>query len=339
MGLARVQPRLDRAAVLAWKATQATKHEFIAGDIFAVVGARQEHVLVSLALAARLREHLRGTRCRAYTSDMKLEVLAADAVSYPDVMVSCDETDRQRPQALQAPCRVVEVLSESTAAFDRGAKFAAYRQLASLQEYLLVDIERQQLELFRRETAGWVLHEPEGEPRRLWLASVDLQLLPQALSATLTATRRPRALRRQKARPDPLGLLHHAPPQGSLALGQARFLAECLQQRGKLIGSSEGVIGHIGSGLRFGKTDYRLFLHEYGLETEAAKTAYELSTLETVGAVSALHSDQTAHHCANGCSRGAEPSVARVRPRQSLNTVRATGVHERKLATLPRVGC
>jgi Uma2 family endonuclease len=176
MGLPQPTPRFDRADYFGWEEQQADKHEFVAGEVFAMVGARQEHVLVAGALFARFREHLRGTRCRAYTSDMKLEVVAADAVFYPDVMVSCDEADRQRSMALQAPLLIAEVLSGSTAAFDRGAKFAAYRRLASLQEYLLVDIEARRLELFRREPVGWVLHEPEGEPAVLPLSSIGLDL-------------------------------------------------------------------------------------------------------------------------------------------------------------------
>ncbi len=177
MGLPMLQPRFDRPAFLAWEAEQPTKHEYLAGEVFAMVGARQDHVVVAGAVFARLREHLRGARCRAYTSDMKLEVLAADVVFYPDAMVSCDEADRQRPLSVQSPYLVVEVLSDSTAAFDLGAKFAAYRQVPALPEYLVVDINRRRLELFRREPAGWTLHEAEGEPRQLWLASVGLGLL------------------------------------------------------------------------------------------------------------------------------------------------------------------
>ena len=178
MGLPQPNERFDRNAYLAWEAEQPTKSEYVAGEVFAMVGARQEHVLVAGALFARFREHLRGTRCRAYTSDMKLEVEAADAVFYPDVMVSCDEADRSRAVAIQAPCLIVEVLSDSTAAFDRGAKFAAYRRLASLQEYLLVDVDLRRLELFRREPVGWVLHEPngEGEAAVLPLTSIGLDL-------------------------------------------------------------------------------------------------------------------------------------------------------------------
>ena len=160
MGQALLKPRFDRPAYFDWEATQDSKHEYIAGEVFAMVGARQEHVVVSLTLASLFREHLKGTRCRAYVSDMKLEVEAADAVFYPDVMVSCDEADRRAELALRAPCLVVEVLSDSTAAVDRGPKFAAYRQLPSLREYLLVDIDARRLELFSRHADGWLLSEP-----------------------------------------------------------------------------------------------------------------------------------------------------------------------------------
>ena len=179
MGLPQEKSRFDREAYFGWEAQQDGKNEYLAGEVFAMVGARQAHVLVSLALAARFREHLRGSRCRAYTSDMKLEVEAADAVFYPDVMVSCDADDRSREIALRAPCLLVEVLSPSSAAFDRGAKFAAYRRLPSLREYLLVDIESRRLELFRREPVGWVLHEPQPEgdaAAMLRLESIALDL-------------------------------------------------------------------------------------------------------------------------------------------------------------------
>ncbi|MFT3819056.1 MAG: Uma2 family endonuclease [Rubrivivax sp.] len=176
MGKALEQPRFDRAAFLDWEAAQDGKNEYVAGEVFAMVGARQQHVVVAGSLYARFREHLKGTRCRAYVSDMKLEVAAADAVFYPDVMVSCDEADRRAELALQAPCLVVEVLSDSTAATDRGAKFAAYRQLPSLQDYLLVDIDARRLELFGREAGGWLLHESTPAQPSVQLRSIALTL-------------------------------------------------------------------------------------------------------------------------------------------------------------------
>jgi Uma2 family endonuclease len=176
MGLPLIKERLSRADYLMWESDQPTKNEFLAGEVFAMVGARQGHVLVAIALISLLREHLRGTRCRTYSGDMKLEVDAADAVFYPDVMVSCDEADRQASLTLRAPCLIAEVLSDSTAAFDRGHKFSAYRQLPSLREYLLVDVDTRRLELFRLQEAGWVLHEPVATTGLLKLESIGLDL-------------------------------------------------------------------------------------------------------------------------------------------------------------------
>ena len=150
MGQALAKPAFDRAACFEWETGRDDKHEYLAGELLATVGARQEHVVVAGALFARLREHLRGTRWRVYISGMKLEIDAADAVFYPDVMVSCDEDDRRASLALHAPCLVVEVLSESTAAGDRGPKFAAYRLIPALRDYLLVDIDARRLELYTR---------------------------------------------------------------------------------------------------------------------------------------------------------------------------------------------
>ncbi len=176
MGVAQPSAPLDRDAYLRWEAEQQEKHEYVAGEIFAMVGARREHVLAAGALHALLRTHLQGTRCQAFVSDMKLHVAAADAYFYPDVMVTCDERDRRAEYAIGHPRLVVEVLSEGTAAYERGAKFAAYRKLESLEEYLLVDIDARRFELYRREADHWSLYETDASLPPLRLASVDLQL-------------------------------------------------------------------------------------------------------------------------------------------------------------------
>jgi Uma2 family endonuclease len=89
---------------------------------------------------------------------MQLEVESADAVLYPDVMVTCDSRDLRAERTLHHPLVVIEVLSESTAAYDRGQKFALYRQIDALQEYALVDPEQRTVEVFRRtETSDWLL--------------------------------------------------------------------------------------------------------------------------------------------------------------------------------------
>ncbi len=176
MGQALAKPDFDRAAYFEWEAARDDKHEYLAGEVFAMVGARQEHVVVALTLASLFRAHLRGTRCRAYVSDMKLEIDAADAVFYPDVMVSCDEDDRRASLALHSPCLVVEVLSDSTAAGDRGAKFAAYRLIPALRDYLLVDIDARRLELYSRQSEGWLLRESTSAQPWVELGSIGLTL-------------------------------------------------------------------------------------------------------------------------------------------------------------------
>ena len=176
MALPQRSSYFDRESYLAWEINQDSRHEFFQGEVFAMAGARRTHVTVTLNLATALKYHLRGSHCRAYMSDMKLQVQAADAVFYPDVMVSCDGRDHRAELVLEHPRLLIEVLSDSTAAFDRGGKFAACRQLESLLEYVLVDIEARRVECFRRSAEGlWVLYEFAGEGD-IELASVDLRM-------------------------------------------------------------------------------------------------------------------------------------------------------------------
>lgn len=152
--------RFDADAFLEWEAQQERKHEYLGGEVFAMVGARREHVVVAGNLFSALKQRLRGGPCQAYVADLKLRVEAADAFFYPDVMVSCDAGDHAATLSLSRPMLIVEVLSDSTAAFDRGDKFAAYRTLGSLQEYVLVDIPARRVEVFRRQADGdWLFHE------------------------------------------------------------------------------------------------------------------------------------------------------------------------------------
>jgi len=174
------QPRHDFSLqdYLDWEEKQAERHEFLAGEVFAMTGARATHNLVSGNIYMALRQALRGTPCRVHIEGMKVHVRAADAVLYPDVLVTCDPVDRgpEAELAKTAPKLVVEVLSESTAAYDRGRKFELYQQLPSLQEYLLVEPERRHVDLFRKGSDGlWVLH-PAGPEGEVTLASVALTL-------------------------------------------------------------------------------------------------------------------------------------------------------------------
>jgi len=149
----------DSQDYLIWEEQQEEKHEFINGEIFAMGGARREHVVVAGNMFAVLKQHLRGTPCSVYIADMKLRVEQENAFYYPDVVVSCDKSDRKADQFLSNPTLIIEVLSDSTEAYDRGIKFAAYRHLTLLKEYVLVDIKNKSVECFRRtEDDNWLLH-------------------------------------------------------------------------------------------------------------------------------------------------------------------------------------
>jgi len=160
MAIPQTEKPFDAAAYLAWEEVQAERHEYVAGEIFAMVGVRQSHNVATLNLASTLRQALKGTPCRVFVESVKARVEAANCFFYPDVLVTCDPRDRLTPDYVSHPVLIAEVLSESTAAFDRGGKFAAYRKLDSLQDYVLIDLSTQRVEVFRRDLENhWVLHD------------------------------------------------------------------------------------------------------------------------------------------------------------------------------------
>ncbi|HEY9606140.1 MAG TPA: Uma2 family endonuclease [Allocoleopsis sp.] len=159
------------------------KHEYIRGEVYAMAGASKAHGIISLNLATRLKSHLRGSGCIPYMADMKVQIEAAHIYYYPDVTVTCDERDNSSSDEdfIRYPCLVVEVLSSKTAAFDRGDKFADYRTLDTLQEYVLINQERISVECFRRNSEGrWVLY-PYSKEEEIHLASVDFYCPIEAL--------------------------------------------------------------------------------------------------------------------------------------------------------------
>jgi Uma2 family endonuclease len=153
-----------------------TKHEYIDGYVYAMSGASDSHVTVSLNLATLLRNHLRGSGCRVFISDMKARIEKINRYYYPDVMVTCDERDRENPTEKKFPCLIVEVLSDSTEAFDRGDKFADYQILETLQEYVLINVKRQRVECFRRNSEGlWLLQSYTSQQESFQLQSINFE--------------------------------------------------------------------------------------------------------------------------------------------------------------------
>jgi len=161
---------------LHWEAEQTERHEYLNGEVFAMTGASTVHNVICLNLATLLKNALRGRPCRVYMEGVKLRVEAANCFFYPDVMVTCSSRDRAEPLVQAEPSVVVEVLSESTAEYDLGAKFDAYRQLPSLQEYVVVAQDRPHVSVYRRgEGVEWILH-PCGRGDSLHLPSLSLDM-------------------------------------------------------------------------------------------------------------------------------------------------------------------
>lgn len=159
------------------------KHEYIRGQIYAMAGASKAHGIIALNLATRWRNQLRGSGCTPYMSDIKVRIEAADVYYYPDIAVTCDRRDQisLEEDFIRYPRLVVEVLSPTTAAFDRGDKFADYRTIETLEEYVLINQERSNVDCFRRNAEGfWVLY-PYSQGEEVYLASVDFRCGIEAL--------------------------------------------------------------------------------------------------------------------------------------------------------------
>ena len=145
---------------LAWEALQPGKNEYVGGEVYPMVGARLGHNTVALNAYMWLRMALKGSPCRTFALDTKLQIEASGEHLYPDVMVTCDGRDLAdgEDRFIRHPWLVVEVLSDSTAAYDRGLKFELYRGLDTLSHYLVVEQDRPHADLFIKSATGhWVL--------------------------------------------------------------------------------------------------------------------------------------------------------------------------------------
>jgi Uma2 family endonuclease len=156
-----------------------TRNEYIGGQVYAMTGAKENHNLIVVNLAAELRARFKQRPCRVFANDMKVRINLADASTYPDVLALCGEREfhDQRKDIICNPSLIVEVLSPSTEAHDRGDKFALYRRLPSLQDYLLISQERMAAELYTRQADGrWLMSEFNQEQQVIRLDSVDCEV-------------------------------------------------------------------------------------------------------------------------------------------------------------------
>ncbi len=150
--LAKVQPLMSVAEYLAFEEQSLIKHEFAAGQAFAMAGASVRHNRISLNIGARLHQASRTGPCEAFIADVRVHI--DEVIYYPDVMVCCDPDDRD-PNLKSRPCLVVEVLSDSTERIDRGEKLYNYQRIPTLEAYLLVSQDQLRVDLYRRAGSVW----------------------------------------------------------------------------------------------------------------------------------------------------------------------------------------
>ena len=153
MGVAAVRHWISPQEYLAGELTAEVKHEYVDGEVFAMVGASRRHATIVANLLVGLRPIARKRGCYAYVNDLKVRVAAANAYYYPDFVVACDKGDRDE-YVIEAPALIVEVLSPTTEAVDRREKRVNYGKIPSLMEYLTVTQDRRRVEVWRRGAEG-----------------------------------------------------------------------------------------------------------------------------------------------------------------------------------------
>ncbi|WP_310426305.1 Uma2 family endonuclease [Chamaesiphon sp. VAR_48_metabat_135_sub] len=167
-------PRFTPEEYFAWEEQQLDRHEYINGEVYAMSGGTKNHSDVAGNFLILLKSHLRGSGCKTFNSDLRVNIVESTNYVYPDLSVTCNERDKATTQYITYPCLIIEVLSPSTEAYDRGNKFRMYRQNPVLQEYVLVDADSVSIEMFRKNDGNnWqIINYQAGD--LVELKSVDL---------------------------------------------------------------------------------------------------------------------------------------------------------------------
>lgn len=168
------RPYVTAAEYLAFERAAEERHEYIDGEIVAMAGGTSEHSLIAANLVAELRAALRERPCRAYSSDLRVKIESSQSYTYPDVSVVCGPPrfEDAKRDVLLNPLAIFEVLSDSTEGYDRGEKFAHYRTVPSLADYVLVSQRSALVEHYHRQADGTWLLRALGPGERLVLESL-----------------------------------------------------------------------------------------------------------------------------------------------------------------------
>jgi len=155
------------------------KSEFINGQIYAMSGANRLHNLITFNIAGLLHSQIRGRACEAYVADMRVKISPTGMYAYPDIVALCGEAhfEDTHLDTLVNPALIIEVLSPSTEAYDRGAKSSHYRKIASLMEYVLIAQDRYSVERFIRQENQWLFSEAGDLADVVDLHSIECNLV------------------------------------------------------------------------------------------------------------------------------------------------------------------
>ncbi len=167
-------PRFTPEEYFAWEEQQRDRYEYVNGEVYAMTGGTVNHSEVAMNFGVLLKTHLQGRGCKTLNSDCRVNIVRSDDYVHPDVSVTCDDRDKTTPQYITYPCLIIEVLSPSTAAYDRGDKFTMYRRNPILQDYVLASADKMSIDLFHKDQQGkWdIINYQAGD--LVELASVDL---------------------------------------------------------------------------------------------------------------------------------------------------------------------
>ena len=170
---------ITAADYLALERQAETKSEYLNGRIYAMAGASRNHNRITFNLARRIGNQLGGRRCEGYANDMRVKVNPTGLYTYPDVVVVCGEPrfEDQHVDTLLNPTVIIEVLSDSTESYDRGEKFAHYRALPSLSDYLLVAQDQPRIEHYQRQPDGrWLYSATDGLDAQVEITTIGCVL-------------------------------------------------------------------------------------------------------------------------------------------------------------------
>jgi Uma2 family endonuclease len=151
-------PQLTPEEYFIWEEKQLEKHEYIDGELYAMSGGSVNHGRIAIKFITMFDTHLENSGCIIGNSDIKINILNTNNYTYPDVSVTCDDRDKNTPNYFTYPCLIIEVLSASTEAYDRGGKFRIYRNNPVLKDYLLVSSTSIEMDLYHQKNNGeWVI--------------------------------------------------------------------------------------------------------------------------------------------------------------------------------------